>query len=66
MLPPQWTPKRPGTTHLTDAQRIDWLRLIRSDNVGPRGIMAQTPPGNPSDRPAVPVRASRRRYGGLL
>jgi DNA processing protein len=24
------------TTHLTDAQRIDWLRLIRSDNVGPR------------------------------
>jgi hypothetical protein len=28
---------------LTDAQRLDWLRLIRSDNVGPRGIMAQTP-----------------------
>ena len=26
----------PTTTHLTDAQRIDWLRLIRSDNVGPR------------------------------
>src|SRR5512141_3192996 len=25
-----------NTTHLTDAQRIDWLRLIRSDNVGPR------------------------------
>jgi DNA processing protein len=24
------------TTKLTDAQRIDWLRLIRSDNVGPR------------------------------
>jgi DNA processing protein len=24
------------TTHLTDAERIDWLRLIRSDNVGPR------------------------------
>jgi DNA processing protein len=23
-------------TNLTDAQRIDWLRLIRSDNVGPR------------------------------
>ena len=33
----------PITTHLNDAQRIDWLRLIRSDNVGPRGIMAQTP-----------------------
>jgi len=30
---------------LTDDQRIDWLRLIRSDNVGPRGIMAQTPQG---------------------
>src|SRR6188474_1523762 len=28
--------KTPGTTQLTDAQRIDWLRLIRSDNVGPR------------------------------
>lgn len=24
------------TTRLTDAQRLDWLRLIRSDNVGPR------------------------------
>src|SRR3981081_2003930 len=24
-----------ATTHLTDTQRIDWLRLIRSDNVGP-------------------------------
>src|SRR5882757_11508123 len=25
-----------STSHLTDEQRIDWLRLIRSDNVGPR------------------------------
>ncbi|WP_371422779.1 DNA-processing protein DprA [Tardiphaga sp.] len=25
-----------GNTHLSDAQRLDWLRLIRSDNVGPR------------------------------
>ncbi|WP_375415216.1 DNA-processing protein DprA [uncultured Bradyrhizobium sp.] len=25
-----------NSTHLTDEQRIDWLRLIRSDNVGPR------------------------------
>ena len=24
------------TTHLSDATRVDWLRLIRSDNVGPR------------------------------
>src|SRR5262245_16524496 len=29
--------------HLTDNERLDWLRLIRSQNVGPRGIMAQTP-----------------------
>jgi hypothetical protein len=28
---------------LTDEQKVDWLRLIRSENVGPRGIMAQTP-----------------------
>ncbi|MEA2864427.1 MAG: hypothetical protein QOC84_2383 [Bradyrhizobium sp.] len=35
--------RTPNSTQLTDAQRIDWLRLIRSDNVGPRGIMAQTP-----------------------
>jgi DNA processing protein len=26
----------PPAIHLTDAERIDWLRLIRSDNVGPR------------------------------
>ncbi|MGB3865174.1 MAG: DNA-protecting protein DprA, partial [Xanthobacteraceae bacterium] len=25
-----------GGTRLTERQRIDWLRLIRSDNVGPR------------------------------
>jgi len=25
---------------LTDEQRIDWLRLIRSPNVGPRGLWA--------------------------
>jgi len=28
---------------LTEEQRLDWLRLIRTDNIGPRGIMAQTP-----------------------
>jgi DNA processing protein len=28
--------KTSTTTHLTDEQRVDWLRLIRSDNVGPR------------------------------
>jgi DNA processing protein len=25
-----------ATTRLTDAQRLDWLRLIRSENIGPR------------------------------
>ena len=28
--------RTPTTTHLTDDQRLDWLRLIRSNNVGPR------------------------------
>jgi DNA processing protein len=28
--------KTSNASHLTDAQRVDWLRLIRSDNVGPR------------------------------
>jgi DNA processing protein len=31
------------TLTITEPERIDRLRLIRSDNVGPRGIMAQTP-----------------------
>jgi DNA processing protein len=31
-----------GTTNLTDAQRIDRLRLIRSDNVGPRTFRSLT------------------------
>ncbi len=32
---------------LTDERRIDWLRLIRTPNIGPRGIMAQTPQAIP-------------------
>ena len=28
---------------LTRDQRLAWLRLIRSENIGPVGIMAQTP-----------------------
>jgi hypothetical protein len=31
------------STVLSDEQLLDWLRLIRSENVGPRGTMAQTP-----------------------
>jgi DNA processing protein len=34
--------RTPSTTHLTDAQRVDWLRLIRSDNVGPRTFRSLT------------------------
>jgi hypothetical protein len=30
----------PQAIALSDAQRVDWLRLIRSQNVGPRGIVA--------------------------
>jgi DNA processing protein len=29
-----------AAVHLTDDQRLDWLRLIRSDNVGPRTFRA--------------------------
>jgi hypothetical protein len=41
--------RTPDILRLTDADRQDRLRLIRSDNVGPRGIMAQTPQGAESD-----------------
>jgi len=30
----------PKTFRLSDEQRIDWLRLIRSQNVGPRTFRA--------------------------
>jgi DNA processing protein len=30
---------RPGIARLTDAERFDWLRLIRSENVGPRTFL---------------------------
>ncbi len=36
MLRKRMDTKTPNSTNLTDAERIDWLRLIRSDNVGPR------------------------------
>jgi DprA-like N-terminal HHH domain len=32
---------------LSEDERIHWLRLIRSENVGPRGIMAQSPEALP-------------------
>src|SRR5437868_9136493 len=36
MREPCMAGKRQTRVNLTDAQRLDWLRLIRSDNVGPR------------------------------
>jgi hypothetical protein len=39
--------------NLTNAQRINWLRLIRSDRVGPHGAMAQTAPGSEDDSPGT-------------
>lgn len=41
------------SVELTEAERINRLRLIRSYNVGPRGIMAQTPQGG-RDEPGPP------------
>ncbi|WP_349644108.1 hypothetical protein [Rhodopseudomonas palustris] len=35
--------QRQGNVLLTEAQRVDWLRLIRADNVGPRSVMERTP-----------------------
>lgn len=45
MLPPQGDAVDVinPSVELTELERIDRLRLIRSDNVGPRGVMAQTP-----------------------
>lgn len=33
-------PRLSDRVHLSDEQRLDWLRLIRTDNIGPRGILA--------------------------
>jgi len=39
-----------STTNLTVARRIDWLGLIRSDNIGPRDAMSQTSTVRGNDR----------------
>ena len=44
-----------GAAVLSDEERLAWLRLIRSDNVGPAGIMAHSPQemgGQATDRPS--------------
>jgi DNA processing protein len=55
--------KTSNTTHLTDEQRIDWLRLIRSDNVGPRTFRSLINHFSSADCAAAVARpgASRRR-----
>ena len=39
----------PKTLRLNDAQRFDWLRLIRSENVGPRTFRALVQQGHKPD-----------------
>jgi hypothetical protein len=38
------SPPAQAAVRLSDGERLAWLRLIRSENIGPVGIMAQTPP----------------------
>ncbi len=49
--------------HLTDEQRIDWLRLIRSENVGPRTFRALVNHYGGA-RPALEALPSLARRGG--
>jgi hypothetical protein len=51
---------------LTDEQRLDWLQLIRSDNVGPRGIMAQTPQDPAKPKIGGNIRDQAGAHGGRL
>ena len=61
-----WRPdaQRRRGVRLTDEQRLDWLRLIRSDNVGPRTFRAADQPFRLAparrSRPARPGAARRR------
>jgi hypothetical protein len=52
-------------TTLTEAERIDRLRLIRSDNVEPRGILAQTPQAFGQNTVHIGVDYARTTLGGL-
>jgi len=64
------TTDAPDSLKLFGAQRFDWLRLWRSESVGPRGIMAQTPPGRSDDRsrlflsPGFPLRGQAQGVRG--
>ena len=46
--PPSPPPPEPGRDLLTPEQRLDWLRLIRTENVGPRTFRVL-------NRPHLPV-----------
>ncbi len=41
------SPVAAGGVPLTEEQRLAWLRLMRSENVGPAGIRAQMHQQNP-------------------
>ena len=62
--------EKPKAAQLSDEQRFDWLRLIRSENVGPRTFRAlrqqlRRAPGRPSRRcPNSPAAAGRRVRSG--
>jgi hypothetical protein len=51
------------SVELTEADRLDRLRLIRSDNVGPRGIVARTTRGAEHEPPGGLGRFSFHRCG---
>jgi hypothetical protein len=39
-VPRMWRTTAATSPRLSEEKRIDWLRLVRSENVGPRGMMA--------------------------
>jgi hypothetical protein len=46
MSPRAWEGQGEGLA-LSETQRFEWLRLWRTESVGPRGIMAQLPQAFP-------------------
>ena len=53
-----------GSIRLSDQQRIDWLRLIRSENIGPRTFRALINEFGSASRALARVTALARRGGG--
>ena len=53
-----------GSIRLSDQQRLDWLRLIRSENIGPRTFRALINEFGSASRALARVTALARRGGG--